>query len=82
MKKARYGSEEDARLAAQRSGLTLLPYRCDRCRNFTSPVERGPKGCVAQSVKADVASPSGLKRQLPPSREMVQNDAARGRHVE
>jgi hypothetical protein len=31
-KKASYLSEEEALLAAQRSGLPLLPYRCDRCR--------------------------------------------------
>jgi hypothetical protein len=34
VKKARFASEQDALAAAQRSGLLLLPYRCDRCRNF------------------------------------------------
>jgi hypothetical protein len=33
-KKARYGSEEEARAAARRAGLPLLPYRCDRCRQI------------------------------------------------
>ena len=33
-KKARYASEEEARAAARRSGLLLLPYLCDRCRQF------------------------------------------------
>ena len=33
-KKARYPSEEEARTAARRSGLLLLPYLCDRCRQF------------------------------------------------
>jgi hypothetical protein len=33
-KKARFASEEDARAAMRRSGLLLLPYRCDRCRQF------------------------------------------------
>ncbi|MDP8913353.1 MAG: hypothetical protein M3N39_07235 [Pseudomonadota bacterium] len=34
VKKARYGSEQDALLAARRSGLPLRAYRCDRCRQF------------------------------------------------
>ncbi|HEY0026729.1 MAG TPA: hypothetical protein VGC35_02555 [Allosphingosinicella sp.] len=33
-KKARYASEEEARAAAERFALPLLPYRCDRCRLF------------------------------------------------
>ncbi len=33
-KKARFDSEEEARTVARRSGLLLLPYRCDRCRQF------------------------------------------------
>ncbi|MBC9033446.1 hypothetical protein IAG41_13700 [Sphingomonas sp. JC676] len=33
-RKARFPSEQDALLAAQRSGLVLRPYRCDRCRQF------------------------------------------------
>jgi hypothetical protein len=33
-KKARFASEADARAAAERSGLLLLPYLCDRCRAF------------------------------------------------
>jgi hypothetical protein len=33
-KKASYPSQEEALLAAQRSGLALLAYRCDRCRLF------------------------------------------------
>jgi hypothetical protein len=33
-KKARFASEEKARAAAARSGLLLLPYRCDRCSAF------------------------------------------------
>jgi hypothetical protein len=33
-RKRRFASEEEALAAAQRSGLTLLPYRCDRCRQF------------------------------------------------
>jgi hypothetical protein len=32
--KARFASEAEARAAAERSGLLLLPYRCDRCRLF------------------------------------------------
>jgi hypothetical protein len=31
-RKARYGSEAEAAAAAALSGLTLRPYRCDRCR--------------------------------------------------
>ncbi len=34
LKKARYGSEADALLVVQRSGLPLRPYRCDRCRQY------------------------------------------------
>ena len=33
-KKARFASEQDALLAAERTELTLRPYRCDRCRLF------------------------------------------------
>ena len=33
-KKARFASEEEALAAAQRFGLPLLPYRCDRCHAF------------------------------------------------
>jgi len=33
-KKARFPSEADARAAADRTGLPLLPYLCDRCRAF------------------------------------------------
>ncbi|HEX8583789.1 MAG TPA: hypothetical protein VF680_05200 [Allosphingosinicella sp.] len=33
-RKARYASEEEARAAAERFALPLLPYRCDRCRLF------------------------------------------------
>lgn len=33
-RKARYPSEDDARHAADAFGLVLLPYRCDRCRQF------------------------------------------------
>ena len=47
-RKARFASEEDARAGAERSGLLLLPYRCDRCRAFhlTSRTKgkRLPKG--------------------------------------
>ena len=32
-KKVSYASEEEALSAARRSGLPLLPYRCDRCRH-------------------------------------------------
>ena len=34
IKKARYRSEQDALLAAQRAGLPLRPYRCDRCWQY------------------------------------------------
>lgn len=34
MKKARFASTEDALAAVRRSGLSLLPYRCDRCREI------------------------------------------------
>jgi hypothetical protein len=34
VRKARYSSEQEAVLAARRSGLELRPYRCDRCRRF------------------------------------------------
>ena len=34
VKKLRYVSEQEALLAARRSGLLLRSYRCDRCRNF------------------------------------------------
>ncbi|WP_167737523.1 hypothetical protein [Sphingomonas parva] len=33
-KKARFASEAEARAAAARSGLLLLPYRCDRGGHF------------------------------------------------
>jgi hypothetical protein len=33
-RKARFASEVEALLAVQGSGLTLRPYRCDRCRHF------------------------------------------------
>ena len=33
-KKAKFSSEADARAAADRSGLLLLPYKCDRCPAF------------------------------------------------
>ncbi len=33
-KKARFALEENACAAALRAGLMLLPYRCDRCRQF------------------------------------------------
>jgi hypothetical protein len=33
-RKARFTSDEQARAAAQDSGLPLLPYRCDRCGAF------------------------------------------------
>lgn len=33
-RKSSFASEEVARAAAERSGLLLLPYRCDRCRAF------------------------------------------------
>jgi len=34
IRKARYRSERDALLAAQRAGLPLRPYRCDRCWRY------------------------------------------------
>jgi hypothetical protein len=34
IKKARFASREDALAAARRSGLSLFPYRCERCRQF------------------------------------------------
>jgi hypothetical protein len=33
-RKLRFGSESEALLAAQASGLVLRTYRCDRCRQF------------------------------------------------
>lgn len=33
IRKARYPTEQDALLFAQRIGLPLRPYRCDRCRH-------------------------------------------------
>jgi hypothetical protein len=33
-RKQRFPSEQDALLAAQKAGLPLRPYRCDRCRQF------------------------------------------------
>jgi hypothetical protein len=33
-KKARFATEEEARAAAERSGLVLLSYRCGRCGAF------------------------------------------------
>ena len=33
-KKARFPSEEEALAVVRRSGLLLLPYRCDRCGAF------------------------------------------------
>lgn len=47
-KKAAFPSEEEARTGAQRSGLLLLPYRCNKCLAFhlTSRTKgkRLPKG--------------------------------------
>jgi len=47
-KKRRFACEEEARAAAEGSGLVLLPYRCDRCDAFhlTSRTKgkRLPKG--------------------------------------
>ena len=34
LRKARYPFGRDALVAAERSGLVLRPYRCDRCRQF------------------------------------------------
>jgi len=34
IRKARFPSEQDALLAAHRFGLSLRPYRCDRCRQY------------------------------------------------
>lgn len=34
VKKARYGSLEDAVSAATRADFALHPYRCDRCQQF------------------------------------------------
>jgi hypothetical protein len=34
MRKARFATADAALDAARRSGLPLLPYRCDRCRQF------------------------------------------------
>ncbi|MDH7974497.1 hypothetical protein QH494_20095 [Sphingomonas sp. AR_OL41] len=34
IRKRRFASAEEAIAAGQRTGLTLLPYRCDRCRQF------------------------------------------------
>jgi len=33
-RKSRYASEADAIEASRRSGLSLFPYRCDRCDQF------------------------------------------------
>lgn len=33
-RKARYGSELEASLAARQAGIVLRTYRCDRCRQF------------------------------------------------
>lgn len=33
-RKVRYGSEDEAVATAQRDGLRLRPYRCDRCGKF------------------------------------------------
>jgi hypothetical protein len=33
-RKVRFASEEEARDAAARTALPLLPYRCDRCCRF------------------------------------------------
>jgi hypothetical protein len=34
MRKGRFASEEEAIVHARKSGLLLLPYRCDRCRRI------------------------------------------------
>ncbi len=34
MRKKRFASLDEATAAAHHSGLMLLPYRCDRCRQF------------------------------------------------
>jgi hypothetical protein len=34
IRKIRFASEDAAQRAARHSGLTLRPYRCDRCRQF------------------------------------------------
>jgi hypothetical protein len=33
-RKARFASEAEALLLVERTGYALLPYRCDRCRQF------------------------------------------------
>ena len=34
IKKARFMSEQDALVVAQRADYPLRPYRCDRCKQF------------------------------------------------
>ena len=34
IKKARYSSEDEAKIFAERVGLDLRPYRCERCRRI------------------------------------------------
>nr|WP_246152396.1 hypothetical protein [Sphingomonas montanisoli] len=34
MRKRRFRSEVDAISAARAADITLMPYRCDRCRHF------------------------------------------------
>jgi len=56
-KKNSFASEEEARAAAERSGLLLLPYLCDRCRSFhlTSRTKgkRVPRPGVSSSVSSE-----------------------------
>ena len=33
-RKARYASQQEASDVAERAGIVLRPYRCDRCRHF------------------------------------------------
>ncbi|HZG08787.1 MAG TPA: hypothetical protein VEZ70_07405 [Allosphingosinicella sp.] len=62
-RKKRFGSRGDALAAGRRSGLWLLPYRCDRCRRFhltsrTKGKGFGRAGAIASPSKPDSGTPA------------------------
>lgn len=61
-RKKRFGSREDAQAAGRRSGLGLLPYRCDRCHHFhltsrTKGKGFGRAGATASPSEPDTGTP-------------------------
>lgn len=59
VRKARYASEEEALVAARRSGLPLRLYRCDRCWQFhlTSRTKGKPMPRLRNALLCDEPLP-------------------------